>query len=68
MFANSDLDAIIIGSPTSTHVDLISRAMAQGVAALCEKPIDLDMGRVRACRDADPRHQNAADAWVQQAL
>ena len=52
VFANSDLDAIVIGSPTSTHVDLISRAMAQGVAALCEKPIDLDMGRVRACRDA----------------
>jgi myo-inositol 2-dehydrogenase / D-chiro-inositol 1-dehydrogenase len=52
VFANSDLDAIVIGSPTNTHVDLISRAMGQGVAALCEKPIDLDMERVRACRDA----------------
>lgn len=51
VFANRDLDAIIIGSPTSTHVDLISRAVAAGVAALCEKPIDLDIDRVRACRD-----------------
>ncbi|MHC8609837.1 inositol 2-dehydrogenase (plasmid) [Paenarthrobacter ureafaciens] len=51
VFANADLDAIIIGSPTNTHVDLISRAMSQGVAALCEKPIDLDIDRVVACRD-----------------
>jgi myo-inositol 2-dehydrogenase/D-chiro-inositol 1-dehydrogenase len=51
VFANADLDAIIIGSPTNTHVDLISRATAAGVAALCEKPIDLDIDRVRACRD-----------------
>ena len=51
VFANQDLDAIIIGSPTSTHVDLISRAVAAGVAALCEKPIDLDIDRVRVCRD-----------------
>ncbi|MFF1832429.1 inositol 2-dehydrogenase [Paenarthrobacter sp. NPDC058040] len=51
VFANADLDAIIIGSPTNTHVELISRAMSQGVAALCEKPIDLDIDRVLACRD-----------------
>jgi myo-inositol 2-dehydrogenase / D-chiro-inositol 1-dehydrogenase len=51
VFANDDLDAIIIGSPTNTHVELISRAMAAGVAALCEKPIDLDIDRVRVCRD-----------------
>lgn len=52
VFANGDLDAVVIGSPTSTHVDLISRAMARGVAALCEKPIDLDIERALACRDA----------------
>lgn len=52
VFANADLDAVIIGSPTSTHVDLISLAMEHGVAALCEKPIDLDIDRALACRDA----------------
>jgi myo-inositol 2-dehydrogenase/D-chiro-inositol 1-dehydrogenase len=51
VFDNSDLDLVIIGSPTPTHVDLITRAMASGVAALCEKPIDLDIDRVLACRD-----------------
>ncbi|VXB05228.1 Inositol 2-dehydrogenase [Arthrobacter sp. 9AX] len=51
VFAEDDLDAIIVGSPTNTHVDLISRAAARGVAALCEKPIDLDIDRVLACRD-----------------
>lgn len=52
VFGIEGLDAVIIGSPTSTHVDLISRAAAQGVAALCEKPIDLDLDRVLACRDS----------------
>lgn len=51
VFAIEGLDAIIIGSPTNTHVDLISRAAAEGVAALCEKPIDLDIDRVLSCRD-----------------
>jgi myo-inositol 2-dehydrogenase/D-chiro-inositol 1-dehydrogenase len=51
VFAIDGLDAIIIGSPTNTHVDLISRAAAHGVAALCEKPIDLDIDRVLSCRE-----------------
>lgn len=52
VFSRDDLDAIIIGSPTNTHVDLISKAAERGIAALCEKPIDLDIDRVRACRAA----------------
>ena len=51
VFAIQGLDAVIIGSPTNTHVDLISQAAAHGVAALCEKPIDLDIDRVLACRE-----------------
>ena len=30
VFAKGDLDAIIVGSPTPTHVDLISRAVDAG--------------------------------------
>ncbi|TQJ39341.1 myo-inositol 2-dehydrogenase/D-chiro-inositol 1-dehydrogenase [Arthrobacter sp. SLBN-112] len=52
VFAIDGLDAIIIGSPTNTHVDLISRAAAHGVATLCEKPIDLDIDRVLSCRES----------------
>lgn len=43
------VDAVIIGSPTPTHVDLLARAVKAGKAVLCEKPIDLDLARVDAC-------------------
>jgi myo-inositol 2-dehydrogenase/D-chiro-inositol 1-dehydrogenase len=42
-------DAVVIGSPTPTHADYIERAAAAGCAIFCEKPIDLDTERVRAC-------------------
>ena len=42
-------DAIMICTPTPTHADLIERAAASGKAVFCEKPIDLDASRVRAC-------------------
>ncbi|SDO75127.1 myo-inositol 2-dehydrogenase / D-chiro-inositol 1-dehydrogenase [Nakamurella panacisegetis] len=49
VMADESVDAVIIGSPTSTHVDLLTRAVRAGKAALCEKPIDLDLARVDAC-------------------
>ncbi|GAB3276434.1 inositol 2-dehydrogenase [Sinomonas notoginsengisoli] len=51
VFAEPGLDGVIIGSPTPTHVDLISRSAARGLAVLCEKPIDLDINTVLACRE-----------------
>jgi myo-inositol 2-dehydrogenase/D-chiro-inositol 1-dehydrogenase len=44
--------AVLIATPTSTHVDLIIRCVRAGKAVLCEKPIDLDMVRVRECEMA----------------
>ena len=49
VLADPSVDAILIASPTSTHVDLITRGVLAGKAALCEKPIDLDITRVDAC-------------------
>ncbi len=46
------IDAVIIASPTATHVDLLTAAVRAGKAVLCEKPIDLDLARVDACQDA----------------
>ena len=40
------VDALVIASPTPTHVDLIRAALHAGVPVLCEKPIDLDLNRV----------------------
>src|SRR5215212_2375608 len=46
------VDAVVVASPTPTHVDLLTAAVRAGKAVLCEKPIDLDIARVDACRAA----------------
>ena len=44
--------AVVIGSSTDTHADLIQRSAAAGKAIFCEKPVDLDVERARACAAA----------------
>jgi myo-inositol 2-dehydrogenase/D-chiro-inositol 1-dehydrogenase len=44
-----DVDAVIICTPTDTHADLIERFARAGKAIFCEKPVDLDAGRVEQC-------------------
>lgn len=44
--ALDEVDAVIIASPTPTHVELIELAASAGKAIFCEKPIDLDLSRV----------------------
>ena len=44
----SNVDAILIASSTNTHADLLSGAMQAGKPIYCEKPIDLDINRVKA--------------------
>ncbi len=71
-------DAVLIATSTPTHADLIEKAVAAGKAVFCEKPIDLSLERVLACRRAiagsklpvqigfnrrfDPGHRAARDA------
>ena len=50
LIASGQIDAVLIASPTPTHVDLIAAAVEAGLAVLCEKPIDLDIARVDALR------------------
>jgi myo-inositol 2-dehydrogenase / D-chiro-inositol 1-dehydrogenase len=47
---DKSVDAVVIASPTATHVELITAAARAGKAILCEKPIDLDLGAVERCR------------------
>ncbi len=48
--ANSDdIDAVVICTPTDTHADLIDQFARAGKAVFCEKPIDLNVNRVREC-------------------
>jgi myo-inositol 2-dehydrogenase/D-chiro-inositol 1-dehydrogenase len=50
VFDDASVDAVVVASPTPTHVDFLTRAVRAGKAVLCEKPIDLDLARVDACR------------------
>ena len=47
--ASDDVDAVIIGTPTDTHADLIETFARAGKQIFCEKPIDLSLARVRDC-------------------
>ena len=46
-----DIHAVIICTPTDTHADLIEKFARAGKAIFCEKPVDLDIARVKACID-----------------
>lgn len=44
-----DIDGVLITTPTDLHATLIEQAARAGKAIFCEKPIDLDVKRVREC-------------------
>jgi myo-inositol 2-dehydrogenase/D-chiro-inositol 1-dehydrogenase len=44
----ADVDALVIGTPTDTHITLMMRAVNAGKPVFCEKPIDLDIRKVDA--------------------
>jgi myo-inositol 2-dehydrogenase/D-chiro-inositol 1-dehydrogenase len=46
---SDDIDAVVICTPTDTHADLIERFARAGKAVFCEKPIDLNVKRVKDC-------------------
>jgi myo-inositol 2-dehydrogenase/D-chiro-inositol 1-dehydrogenase len=45
----SDVDAVLITTPTDLHATMIEQAAKAGKAIFCEKPIDLSVARVRDC-------------------
>ena len=47
IFADDQVDAIIIASATDTHADLLKRCAASAKPVFCEKPIDLDLASAR---------------------
>ncbi|MEJ6396509.1 inositol 2-dehydrogenase [Yoonia sp. 208BN28-4] len=49
IIASDKIDAVVIGTPTTTHYDLIHAAAAAGKAIFCEKPVDLSVDRIREC-------------------
>ncbi len=55
VFADKTVGAVVIGSSTDTHAELIQRAAAAGKAIFCEKPVDLAVERARTCAEAVAR-------------
>ena len=55
VFADAGVAAVVIGSSTDTHADLILRAAVADKAIFCEKPVDLALDRARICAEAVAR-------------
>ena len=49
IIAASDIDAVIVATPTSLHYDQIHALAQAGKAIFCEKPIDLSAVRAAEC-------------------
>src|SRR5437764_9117016 len=49
VLSDDSVDAVLVATPTDTHVPLITAAVKAGKAVLCEKPVDLDPQRAREC-------------------
>jgi myo-inositol 2-dehydrogenase/D-chiro-inositol 1-dehydrogenase len=49
VWADPQVAAVVVATPTDTHVPLITAAVKAGKAVFCEKPIDVDLERARAC-------------------
>jgi predicted dehydrogenase len=52
LIRNSGLDAVVIASPTDTHLGLIEEAAGAGLHVFCEKPLALDEKEARSAVDA----------------
>lgn len=51
VFADPEIDAVIIGSPTRFHVEYILAGIRAGKKVMCEKPIALDVESAKKCVD-----------------
>ncbi len=54
--ADPAVDAVIVASSTDTHAELVEASARAGKAIFCEKPIDLDLGRVDRCLEVVREH------------
>lgn len=47
IWEDSSVDVVLIASSTDSHAPLLLRAAQSGKGVLCEKPIDLELGKVK---------------------
>lgn len=53
LFAQSDLDAVVVATPTDTHEALVTAALRAGKHVLVEKPVALDAKTIERIADAE---------------
>ncbi|KAG1693511.1 Inositol 2-dehydrogenase [Nymphon striatum] len=49
VFQDERVHAVVIASPTDTHIEIIKKALESGKKVFCEKPISLDEESVTEC-------------------
>lgn len=54
--ALAEADAVVIATPTNTHLEYISRCAEAGKPIYCEKPLDQSLDRVEGCLEALKAH------------
>lgn len=54
--ADPEIGAVIVATPTNTHLEMINAIALAGKAILCEKPLDLTIERVDRCIDTLNAH------------
>jgi myo-inositol 2-dehydrogenase/D-chiro-inositol 1-dehydrogenase len=57
VWADTGVAAVVVATPTDTHVPLIAAAVKAGKAVFCEKPVDLDPERARRCWEGIATHK-----------
>ena len=57
VWSDAGVAAVVVATPTDTHVPLITAAVKAGKAVFCEKPIDLDAERARRCWEEIAPHE-----------
>jgi myo-inositol 2-dehydrogenase/D-chiro-inositol 1-dehydrogenase len=55
--ADAQVDAVVIGTSTDTHAELVQAAARAGKAIFCEKPLDLDIATARQSLQVVTQHR-----------
>ena len=53
---NPRVDAVVIATPTNTHLEYVEACARAGKPIYCEKPLDLTLDRVDQCLEALSKH------------